>query len=111
MEPDLRRAAATSQDLWLRYLQAPEGQDRIELDLAHAALRLLVQLLVRHPEASLRELAGPAYASWFDVLGAEAMNQHAEHRSRTLADVAVAAFTAAVETGRDLDPRWPGYLS
>ena len=48
MEPDLRRAAATSQDLWFRYLQAPEGQDRIELDLASAALCLLVQLLVRH---------------------------------------------------------------
>ena len=111
MEPGLRKVAATSQDLWRRYLQAPDGQDQIEFDLARATLRRLVQLLVCHPGASVRELAGPAEASWFDALGAEAMNQHAEHRSRTIADVAVAAFTAAVETGHGLDPRWPGYLS
>lgn len=72
MEPGLREAAGASQDLWRQYLQAPEGQDQIELDLARDALRRFVQLLVGHPGAPLRELAGPAEASWFDALGAEA---------------------------------------
>src|SRR5262249_2285024 len=81
------------------------------LELACTALRQLVQLLAGHPGASPRELAEPAEASWFNALGAEAMNQHAEHRSQPLAATAIAAFTAAVEIGRDLDPRWPGYLS
>ena len=95
----------------VRYLQAPEGQDGSSSAWPAPPCACLFSYWSAIPSASLRKLAGPAYASWFDALGAEAMNQHAEHRSRTLADVAVAAFTAAVETGRDLDPRWPGYSS